>query len=73
MNTETIDKLFLELAQFTQAKPGIVVALERMLRRQIQSHESLAICLRGPPTEAGLQSCIKQCDQMAKEGNGFLD
>lgn len=76
METEAIDRLFLELSQFTTAKTKREVELERLLKRQLESHASIQMVLQGPPTEAGMAGCIKQCDDFvaeAKRGLGIDD
>jgi anti-sigma factor RsiW len=72
METETIDKLFLELSQVTTAKTKRESELERALKRQGESHASIAMVLRGPPTDAGMRGCIKQCDEFRGEANRAL-
>lgn len=72
METETLDRLFLELSQVTTAKTKRESDLERALNRQSQSHKSIAMVLRGPPTEGGMESCITQCDKLAAEADETL-
>lgn len=72
MDTEMIDKLFLELSQFTTAKTNRQLELERLLKRSAESHASIALVLRDGATVLGMQSCIAQCDQCCSEANAAL-
>jgi adenosine deaminase len=72
METETIDKLFLELSQVTKAKTERELALEKSLKRQLESHDSIAMVLRGPPSDHGLAKCIEQCDDFVAEAKRAL-
>ena len=57
MNTETIDKLFLELSQFTQAKTKRELDLERRLaaleQREGLLHKAVADALEDHGVDAG--------------------
>lgn len=68
MELGTINKLYLELSQVATAKTQRELELERFVKRQVESHESIAMVLRGPPTEVGMAKCIEQCDDFAAEG-----
>lgn len=68
--TEAISKLLRELSQ--APKTPRELALERALRRQAESHQSIGVVLRGPATEAGIRGCIAQCDQFTTEAHVLL-
>lgn len=58
------------MAELTKTKREI--QLERALKRQGESHASIALVLRGPPTEAGMAGCIAQCDEFLAEAHDVL-
>lgn len=72
METEVIDKLFLELSQVTKAKTARELALEKALTRQMQSHASICLVLTEGATEAGLAGCIKQSRDFVAEASRAL-
>jgi hypothetical protein len=72
METETIDRLFLELSQVTKAKTARELELEKVLKRQLESHASIGMVLSEGATAAGLAGCIKQCDGFVAEAKRAL-
>lgn len=72
METEMIDRLYLELSQVAKAKTKRELELERALTRQLQSHASIQLVLSEGATDAGLASCIKQCDDFVAEAKRAL-
>jgi hypothetical protein len=72
IETEMIDKLYLELSQVTRAKTAREIELERIIRRQKESHASIMMVLKEGPTDAGMAGCIKQCDDFVAEANRAL-
>jgi len=72
MEFDIVNKLYLELSQVATAKTKRELELERALKRQSESHASIACCLRGGATDAGMTGCIKQCDQFVSEAHEIL-
>ncbi len=56
----------------TKAKTKREADLERLLQRQAESHSSIGMVLQGPPTDAGLQGCIRQCNEFVTEAHAAL-